>query len=75
MEASVGLRRRHVNHTIAPAAVGGQRPATQDLLLKYSDKKIATYVWKHMKHLKDASIAIATCATPDQHLKQTSKTP
>jgi hypothetical protein len=63
-----------VNHNSAPAAAGGQRPTTQDLLLKHSDKTCATYIWKQMKHLKHASIVIAICATPDQLLKHLDET-
>jgi hypothetical protein len=33
-----------VNHDGAPIAVGGQRPATHNLLLKHPDKTFATYV-------------------------------
>jgi hypothetical protein len=42
-EASAGLMRRDVNHNGIPTAAGGQRPATQDLLLKHSDEPFATY--------------------------------
>jgi hypothetical protein len=82
VEMSAGLRRRHVNRDGAPPLVGGQWPATQDLLLKHPNKIFAIYVWKQMKYLKHASIAIVTCATPYQllniqikRLKQIFETP
>ena len=74
VKASAGLRRRHVNHGGTPAAVGRQRLAIQDLLLKHLYEIHIMYVWKLMKHLKHVCIAIATCATPDQLLKHPDET-
>jgi hypothetical protein len=44
-------RRRHRGK----AAEGEERNATPDLLLKHSDATLATYVCRHMKHLKHYS--------------------
>jgi hypothetical protein len=44
VEASASLKRWHLNHGGAPTAAGGQRLATQDLLLKYLDETFRTYI-------------------------------
>jgi hypothetical protein len=61
---SVGTgRRRHQDE----AAKDEEGDATPDLLLKYLNATLATYVRGQMKHLKDVSEILAK--TPENHCK------
>jgi hypothetical protein len=62
-----------VTHGGAPTATGGcgrwvtLQHRQLDLLLKYPDATLATYVWRQVKHLRHVSETLAK--TPEKHCK------